>query len=81
MTTMEERKSLVFGCTEGGRRSPLKEKAGAWHRPERASIGKVLEVELDSELKLSWIKRCCRTAVVTTIGGALVERVDVVDEG
>src|SRR6185295_14294704 len=65
------------------RRSPRKEK-GPVHMtpaPKSVHLKKVLEVDLHSELELSRIKRRRRTAVITTVGGTLVKRVDVVKEG
>ena len=39
-----------------------------------------LKVQLHAKLKLSRVKRGCRTAVITTVGSTLIERSHVVDE-
>jgi len=39
-----------------------------------------LEVQLQTKLKLSWIKRCCRTTVVASIGRTLIEQLHIINE-
>ena len=82
MTTTRERKVWSSDAQIGTAVRHSKKKAGAYDTgPEECPLETVLEVDLHSELELSRIKRRRRTAVVTTVGRALVECVDIVEEG
>jgi len=81
MTTTRERKVWSSDARIGTAVRYSKKKAGARDTGPKSVCWKRLEVDLHSELELSRIKRRRRTAVVTTVGGTLVKRVDVVKEG
>src|ERR1051326_662885 len=73
----------TFGCREGRLRCVSRH---GFHGLTQIqcqsclSAAKGLEVQLQAELKLPRIECCGRAAVITAIAGALIERVDIVDE-